>query len=201
MKKVLSLILVFVFLFCFTSCSFFNRFKGDMSKIDFDEDHNLLYSGNTYYRTDDRFTVWTDEDVVEIGWHSQFPFFPDMHYYVFNDENPLFIFCANGKSSVYFSLFFRSDYDLYGALYTVNNTDIEIVLNSAILPSDVNASAIKYEYSQQFHMRLKDDSRIRVEFSGPYKHGDNWYFLRSDNAWLLSDHFVTMLINNGIINE
>ena len=79
------------------------RFAGDMSQLEYDEDGNLLYNGNVYYRADDRFEVQTGEGdkIIGLGWRSQFPFFPDMHYYAFDEENPLFIFCDNGKSTLY----------------------------------------------------------------------------------------------------
>jgi hypothetical protein len=132
------------------------RFAGDMSQLEYDEDGNLLYNGNAYYRADDRFEVITKDNdkVVELGWQSQFPFFPDMHYYAFDEDNPLFIFCENGESTLYTKgVYVRSDYDLYTQVYTVENSNIEIPLVSAMTQSDVEATAIDHETLKMF---LKD---------------------------------------------
>ena len=96
-EKLLCIIFTCAILLSFSSCSLAERFAGDMSQLDYDEDHNLLYNDNAYYRADDRFGVRTGENdkVIELGWQSQFPFFPDMHYFAFDEDNPLFIFCEN----------------------------------------------------------------------------------------------------------
>ena len=135
MKKLLCIFFSCVFLFSFTSCAFIDRLQGDMSQLEYDEDGHLLYKGNAYYRADNRFEVRTstNDKVIELGWQSQFPFFPDMHYYAFDEEDPLFIFCDNGESTLYNKgLYVRSDYDFYNEVYAVENTDIEIALSMFI---------------------------------------------------------------------
>ena len=204
MKKLLCIIFACVILLSFSSCSLVERFAGDMSQLDYDEDHNLLYNDNAYYRADDRFEVRTGENdkVVELGWHSQFPFFPDMHYYAFDEENPLFIFCDNGKSTSYNKgLYVRSDYDLYNEVYAVDNTDIEISLSVAMTKSDVEVSAIDHEASLYLTMFLKDNSNIQVEMAGPYQYGEEWYFVHMGETWLISDEFVALLKANDIVSE
>lgn len=75
MKKLLCVIFTCVVLLSFSSCSLVERFAGDMSQLEYDEDGNLLYNGNVYYRADDRFEVRTGENdkVIELGWQSLFP--------------------------------------------------------------------------------------------------------------------------------
>ncbi len=82
MKKLLCILFSCVIFLSFSSCSLVERFSGDMSQLEYDENGDLSYNGNVYYRADDRFEVRTGEGdkVVELGWRSQFPFFPDMHY-------------------------------------------------------------------------------------------------------------------------
>ncbi len=175
-----------------------------MSQLDYDEDDNLLYNDNVYYRADDRFEVITGDNdkVVELGWQSQFPFFPDMHYYAFDEENPLFIFCDNGKSTLYDKgLYVRSDYNLYNEVYAVDNTDIEISLSAAMTKSDVEVSAIDHEASLYLKMFLKDNSNIQVEMAGPYQYGEKWYFVHMGETWLISDEFVALLKANDIVSE
>ena len=204
MKKFLCLFLSCLLMLSLTSCSLVKRFTGDMSQLDYDEDHNLLYNDNAYYRADDRFGVRTGENdkVIELGWQSQFPFFPDMHYYAFDEDNPLFIFCENGESTLYTKgVYVRSDYDLYTKVYTVENSDIEIPLVSAVMQSDVEATAIDHETYIYLKMFLKDDPRIQIELSGPYQYNDNWYFIHMGETWIISDEFVAMLIDNNIVGE
>ena len=204
MKKLLCIIFSCVFLFSLTSCAFIDRLQGDMSQLDYNEEGNLLYNEITYYRADDRFEVITEDNdkVVELGWRSQFPFFPDMHYYAFNEDNPLFIFCENGESTLYTKgVYVRSDYDLYTQVYTVENSNIEIPLVSAMTQSDVETTAIDHETSMYLKMFLKDDPRIQIELSGPYQYNDNWYFIHTGETWIISDEFVAMLIDNNIVGE
>ena len=204
MKKLLCIIISCVFLFSLTSCAFIDRLQGDMSQLDYNEEGNLLYNEITYYRADDRFEVITEDNdkVVELGWRSQFPFFPDMHYYAFDEDNPLFIFCENGESTLYTKgVYVRSDYDLYTQVYTVENSNIEIPLVSAVTQSDVEATAIDHETYIYLKMFLKDDPRIQIELSGPYQYDDNWYFIHMGETWIISDEFVAMLIDNNIVGE
>ena len=204
MKKLLCIIFTCAILLSFSSCSLAERFAGDMSQLDYDEDHNLLYNDNAYYRADDRFGVRTGENdkVIELGWQSQFPFFPDMHYYAFDEDNPLFIFCENRESTLYTKgVYVRSDYDLYNKVYTVENSNIEIPLVSAMTQSDVEATAIDHETYIYLKMFLKDDPRIQIELSGPYQCDDNWYFIHTGETWLISDEFVAMLKANNIVSE
>ena len=204
MKKMLCIIFSYVLLLSFTSCTFIDRLQGGMSQLDYDEEGNLFYGENVYYRADDRFEVIIGESdrVVELGWQSQFPFFPDMHYYAFDEDNPLFIFCENGESTLYTKgVYVRSDYDLYNQVYTVDNSNIEISLVSAMTQSDIEVSAIDHETSIYLKMFLKDDPRIQMELAGPYQYDDNWYFIQTGETWIISDEFVAMLIDNNIVVE
>ena len=204
MKKLLCIIFSCVFLYSLTSCAFIGRLQGDMSQLDYNEEGNLLYNEITYYRADDRFEVRTGENdkVIELGWQSQFPFFPDMHYYAFDEDNPLFIFCENGESTLYTKgVYVRSDYDLYTQVYAVENSNIEIPLVSAMTQSDVETTAIDHKTYIYLKMFLKDDPRIQIELSGPYQYNDNWYFIHMGETWIISDEFVAMLIDNNIVGE
>ena len=204
MKKVICLILSCLLLLSLSSCAVIDRFKGDMSKLSNDDNGNLPYGGNSYYRVNDYFEVRTitDDTVVELGWYSQFPFFPDMHYYAFDEENPLFIFCDNQVSSLYCKgLYIRSDYDIQSKMFTIKDTDIEISLVSVMTKSDVAVSSITYEKYISFKMCLIDDPRIRIDLSGPYKLNDNWYFIYSGETYILSDELVELLKENGIIDK
>lgn len=204
MKKLIYLVLLCLFLFSSTSCTIIDSFKGDMSNFSYDDNDNLLYGGNSYYLADYYFEVRTTEDdtVVDLGWYSQFPFFPDMHHYAFDEENPIFIFCDNSESSVYNKgLYIRSDYDIQSKLFTVKNTNIEIPLSSVMAKSDVAVSSISHEEYTSFRMYLKDDPRIQIDVSGPYKFNDNWYFIYSGETYVLSDEFVRILKDNYVIVE
>ena len=203
MKKLLCSFLSLLFLLSLSSCAFVDRLKGDMSKLGYDENNNLLYNGNSYYMADLGFQVRsaTDDEIIDLGWYSQFPIFPDMHFYAFEADNPLFIFCENSPQSPYTKgLFARSDYDLYSALYTIEDTDIEITLSSAMSKSDVERSAIQHESYRYLDIYLKDDPRIQICVSGPYKHNGSWFILDRD-VFVLNDEFVLQLKAAGIIDE
>jgi hypothetical protein len=204
MKKILCIVFSCILLLSFTSCAIIDRLKGDMSRIGHDWDGNLLYNGNTYYLMGSRFVVRSNKNdqVFDLGWYSQFPFFPDMHFYAFDEEAPLFIFCDNSNFGSYvLGLCVRSDYDIYNEVFTVDNTDIEISLSDAMTKSDVEVTDIKHEEHTFLTMLLKDDPRIQVELQGPYRHNDKWYFRWSGEAWLISDDLASMLKDNNIISE
>ena len=170
MKRLICLVLSCLLLLSLTSCAIIDRFKGDMSKLSYDDNHNLLYDGNSYYRVDDYFKVCTtaDDMVAELGWSSQFPFFPDMHYYAFDEENPIFIFCGNGESLPYDKgLYVRSDYDIQSKIFIIGNTGIEISLSSVMIKSNIAVSSLNYEKYTSFQMYLSDDPRIQIDISGP----------------------------------
>lgn len=52
MKKLICLVLSWLLLFSLTSCAIIDRFKGDMSKLSYDDNHNLLYGDSRYYRSE-----------------------------------------------------------------------------------------------------------------------------------------------------
>ena len=204
MKRIICLVLSCLLLLSLTSCVIVDRFKGDMSKLSYDDNDNLLYGDSSYYRTDDYFRVRTtsDDRVVDLGWYSQFPFFPDMHFYTFAEENPIFIFCDNNESSLYNKgLYVRSDYDIQSKLFTIKNTDIESPLSSVMVKSDVAVSSINHEEYAYFQMCLKDDPRIQIDIRGPYKFNDNWYFIYNGETYVLSDEFVRILKDHSVIVE
>ena len=204
MKKLICLVLLFMLLLSLSSCETIDRFNGNMSKLSRDDNGNLLYDDNSYYRVDDCFEVRTitDDTVVELGWYSQFPFFPDMHYYAFDEENPLFIFCDNKVSSLYSKgLYVRSDYDIQSKMFTIKDTDIEISLVSVMTKSDVAVSSITHEKYMSFKMCLIDDPRIQIDLFGPYKFNENWYFIHSGETYILSNELVELLKENGIIDK
>ena len=207
MRKIKFLILLLAFMIFLTSCSFTDfiyQIKGDMSQISFDDEGNLLYNDNSYYRVDDYFNVRTSEvdEVFEIGVRSNFPFFPSLYYYVFDTNEPLFIFCGNGISTLYYlGLYVRSDYDIYEALYTIDNTNIEISLASALTESEIEASVFTSELPNSFTLKLKDDPRIAAEFWGPYEKDSKWYTKEKGKTWILNDEFVEILKANNIINQ
>ena len=108
----------------------------------------------------------------------------------------MLIFCENGESTLYTKgVYVRADYDLYNQVYTVENSNIEIAPLSAMTESDVEASAIVCETSIYLKMFLKDDPRIQIELSGPYQYDDNWHFIHAGETWIISDEFVSILMD------
>ncbi len=176
-----------------------NDMHGELAWIG---DNNLSYHEQTYYRTDLRFQVRTDnyEEIFELGWQRPV-LFPDIHYYAFNNENPPFIFSDNSKSASFNKgLWVRENYDLYGALYTVEDSNIEITLTDAMTKSAVEVSMIDTTVFRSLYLYLKDDPRIEVYLSGPYELNDNWYVVKMGECWLLSEEFVGQLKAEGVIN-
>lgn len=116
---------------------------------------------------------------------------------------------AGFESNIFFSgvihddksIYVRSDYDIQSKIFTIKDTDIEISLSSVMRKSDVTVSSINYEKYTSFQMCLKDDPRIQIDISGPYKFNDNWYFIYSGETYILSNDLVELLEEHGIINK
>lgn len=202
MKKSLCVIFSLILLLSLPSCASINPFASDMGDLSFDEDGVLLYHGNRYYQADDRFYVRTEliDAAIELGYSSNFPFFPNFYYYALEEETPLFIWGTGG-----YTLYVREDYDLYGAIYCVEDTDIEIALCDAMTKFSLNyetttSDDISRYRDMTFH--LKEEPRIYVFVAGPYRHKKEygcWYFMCGGQAWRLSDALVAQLEANGIL--
>ena len=196
MKKLFCFILSFALLLSFSSCRVIERFQGDMGELDYNADGALYYGEKSYRLADDRFFVrLTESDTVaELGWYSQFPFFPDMHFYAFDEQNPSFIFCDNQQSTIYNKgLYFRSDYDLYNSPFIIENTDIlctpfDAMTKSSVLPADIDSAS-----DRSILFSLQDDPRVKMELGGPYNYNGEWYLIHAGEAWLLSDELVSAL--------
>ena len=196
MKKLFCFMLSFTLLLSFSSCRVIERFRGDMGELDYNANGTLYYGEKSYRLADDRFFVrLTESDtIVELGWYSQFPFFPDMHFYAFDEQDPSFIFCDNQQSTTYNKgLYFPSDYDLYNSLFIIENTDIlcppsDAMTKSAVLPADIDSAS-----DRRLLFSLQDDPRVKMELGGPYNYNGEWYLIHAGEAWLLSDELVSAL--------
>ena len=106
MKKLICLVLSCMLLIFLSSCEVIDRFKGDMSKLSRDDNGNLLYDDNSYYRVDNYFKVRTitDDTVFELGWYSQFPFFPDMYFSSVIEETATSLFVITDTRGISISV-------------------------------------------------------------------------------------------------
>ena len=207
-KKFIIFFLILLIFFSLTSCSFINHLydmQGDLAR---GENESLIYQNKVYYYTDQRFEVRTNSDdiVVELGWQYAFPF-PDFHYFAFDNEDPLFIFMDNNKSSPYNkAVYVRENFELDDATFIVENTDIEITLSESMTKSDIEITSSDFETTgasifRDLYLYLNNDPRIQIHVMGPYKYESAWYVNSGDGTWLLSDEFVSILIENDIISE
>ena len=85
MKKLLCILFSCVILLSFSSCSLVERFAGDMSQLEYDEDCDLSYNGNVYYRADDRFEVRTGEVICLLFFLFSFSFVSTLHICAYTD--------------------------------------------------------------------------------------------------------------------
>ena len=204
MKKLVCVILIFSLLLTMSSCSFFDRFNSDLGDISFDEDRNLVYHRNTYYKTDLGFYVdYTEGDEpFDLGRSSGFPFFPDVHYYAFDEDTPLYIYHANypwrcnGRQ-----LYIRSDYDLQNAVFALDGTDEAVFLFSFLTKVEEPPAETDSRSYNHYRLYWQEDPRVYAELTGPCKQGDNWYLWKDKDYWLLSDSFVEILVDHGLIHE
>lgn len=208
MKRIICLALASLIFFSLVSCSVLKGNEEDELQFVDDNGHGsraILYKNKLYSYTDERFSIYNKNgnEVIEIGKSVNFPFFPTQYYYVFEEEDPKYIFVENGEQTWYYlGVYVRDELNYEKAVYTVENTDIEIPLDRAMTRYKQGADMhFDNDKSGCINMYLKEDPRIVLTVQGPYRSGDYWYVNESDNYWRLDDDFVQMLKDKNIISE
>ncbi len=204
--KLFLLLLSVLLCLSLSGCSLIiDTITGDMhGDLSTDDDGNLDYHGYKYIMAEEHFIVHpnAEDEVVELGWRSNFPFFPNMRYFAFEEDSPRYIFCDNiDNGSFVMGLYVREDIDIYNAKFVVDGTKLEISFNTAVTMVELDGFEVEYASYIPFDMYLKDDPRIRFDVNGPYKHNGNWYLKYGKEYYLVSDEFRELLIKHGIIKD
>ena len=207
MKKIICLFLALVMTFSFISCHVKNNNSKDELRFVENNGHGrkaILYKNELYSYTDERFSIYNknQKEVVEIGKKVNLPFFPTHYYYVFNEEDPRYIFVENGEQSWYsLGVYARDELNFEKAVYIVEDTDIEISLDSAMIRYGAEDLSSDDQDHRSLNMYMKEEPEVVVTVDGPYRSGDLWYVRKADSCWRLSDGFVKTLKSKNVISD
>ena len=216
MKKLLTIILLILFCFSFTSCAAIDALKYSISGDIIDpadgfsrgeEDGTLIYKDSKYILLQELngdCEIDITEDDILIGQTSNFPFFPNSYYYVNTDENPSFIMGGTLTAMIGSFVYLREDLYNVGIVYKINDS-LEFEFTSAFIQTDkvdydLHIAREKYTKSAIVDFYMKDISMITAR-KRIYLIDNTWYCVEVGVAYQLSDEFVCKLTEAGIINQ
>ena len=161
------------------------------------EESFLVYRGDKYYRAENQlFDMQSSEDDVVVAWYINFPFTGAKTYYSYSKDRPSYIFCDDGTRDVWI----REDYNYVNDIFVIDGTDAEILYEKALSATQIDlVYSLRYDNSHTFVWRSKEYPNLRI-YAEIFCQQDGWYMkLTSNKACKLTDDFVDLLINNGLI--
>lgn len=207
-KKILLLICSFLLMFNLTSC-------GVKQVLELDENlHNVIedvrgedglkgiyYQDQMYYI--DRWNLFTvtndscniNEGDLLLSWNGARFGYKKM-LYSYTKDNPVFIY-----ETAYDDVFFNETYDYLSDTFVIDGTDAEIVFSDIV--SDLSKyTNVSLQEDVCIQLYSKNHPRIRMELDLECIE-NQWYFCSalsgSSPTWTVSDAFVQVLSDNGII--
>ncbi len=195
LKRIISALLLFSICISLSSCALIEWMQGDMhGELEQVQTGILEYRGKKYYSAGGVLDRWKIEDDVEIAWSYNFPFTWKFSYFAPTAEDPKYIFTGVHYSD---GVFLREDFDYKNQIFVLEGTDTEISLRSVFervsytLPED-------YIGNYAFKLYMKEDPRLFITCQCSWYEG-KWYCIRDDEFYLISDSFVEILKNKGVI--
>lgn len=211
MKKIITLLLISTMMFSLTSCFWIEQLSWDKSKqfavdvADLDGDgikNDALIYQNSYYYLDPRVDFRGNYEELElISWNGlRFIIFYVHFFYSYTEDNPDWICNYTWVNGVCL----REGYDYKSSDFIINGTDT--VVNYA----DIFDDNSNVEYLDNVNRNV---TTIYLEFENHkdlylildlYFENEEWYgiytlSLSSCEKIKLSDEFISILIENGII--
>lgn len=206
MCKKIALVIIFILCFSLISCGISSIYNLDYDLyekakyVDEDEgEYSLMYQDVKYYRADSSFLqVSTDmgdpkEDDVEIGWEVRWPYVSV--FYADKMENPIFVYDPSTND-----LFLREDYDYRSDIFVLEGSENKILFSEMITDVEVEYDLFK-SHQNKIDLYSEKYPRLRMEFVLLYEN-DLWCVKGSNSvAYVITDSFVEILIENGIISN
>lgn len=195
MRRIIAInLMICIMLFSLVSCTAYRN----ITFIERNDEKYLLYQGNEYYESSiftttegNVLTNEPNENDVELGWYYSFPF--STRFYSDKSENPLYIYTTGSDRNFYL----RQDYDYFTDTFVIENTNIQIVWEDIF---GFEQSYFYFANPIRVALHSKQCPRISAYFD-LVSVGDQWYlsFIGSQTVWTLSDQFIKILLQNGII--
>ena len=212
MKRLLTIAILILFCFSLTSCELFDAIKAAKYSItgevieregDFsigDKDGICSYKGNEYILVEEingECRIGIPKDYIALGRTSNFPIFPDTHYYTSPDENPKFV-CGYIGGLMGTFVYLREDIYNNGIIYVLEDSSYEFEFSSVFFKTNkVNygdhVADKKYTDYKRVNFYIKDIPEIEAE-KEIYLIGNTWYCIEKGEAYQLSDEFSQELM-------
>lgn len=211
MKKVVLLTLITCMLLTLSSCGLDYRHSLDKNKqnkieviIEDDDTSYIVYQESKYvfvgstnlfsvdtYKTEDGYYLSYEDDIL-LSWNGyRYVWYID-EYYSYSATTPLFIY--NSRLGW---VYFHENYDYFSDTFIIDGTDSEIVWDEIFVSTHTNV-----DFVSQYKINLysKQCPRIKTSLEIAFIE-DQWYLYLPDSQeiWIPSDRFITILSDNGII--
>ena len=177
---------------------------GDFSRGD--DKGTLVFGGEKYIYIDEfagDFEIEITDEDVHLGDTSNWPFFPNTGYYANKAENPEYI--AAEISAFYATMvYLREDLCINPLTYVLQDIDYEFDFSSAFIKTDrVSYDKDVHEKNQRrvdVYFYAKDYPRLTVRIL-IYEIDGKWYYIKTDEAFILSEGFLNTLMNNDLLQN
>lgn len=195
LKRLTALFLLICVCFLSTSCAVLEWIRGEMhGDLRYVETGILEYHGEKYYSADTVLDLWVKGDDIEIAWKYNFPFSGRLSYYADNAEDPLYIFYGYDYA---YDVFLSEDFDYRNKTFILDQTDVEVNLYDAFSKVDYELPE-DYLGNYGFELYMEEYPRLTINAQCSWSDG-KWYCIRNGKNYLLSDNFVKILKENGIL--
>ncbi len=169
---------------------------GNIVFIHENEDKYFVYQDNEYHisHTLMRYDETPYGSDVKLGEYYSFPF--GTYFYSYTTEIPNFIYTGACDKNVYL----KNGYDYKSEVFVIKNTSEKIVLSNAISDAYHEYDSF-YDYynSKEITMYCENHPNLYIRLQLFYKN-NNWYVAFSDDeAYLASQEFLCLLMDNKII--
>ena len=199
-RNIFLLMIIVVLCFSMISCSFIENELvgyGSLEYINDDGKSGYVYQNKKYYanyifnvtRSD---SIYDEDDIKIAG-----DVFSD--FYSYTADDPIYIYSISKGLIVYL----REDYDYRSDHFIIEGTDSSFLFSEAIAnqPSVQYDGFKTYPIKTSVYIHSETYPKIRAHILVFLEDG-KWYALfEGFDAYLLSDEFVDMLIENEIISE
>ena len=210
-KKILILLLVFWTFLFLTSCGLDYRYSLDKNKhnridviMENDEPTSIIYQDSNYvfvgstnffsvntYNTEDGYCLSYEDDIL-LSWNGhRYVWYID-EYYSYTTDTPLFIYNSRLEW-----VYFHENYDYFSDTFVIDNSGSEIIWNDIFISKQTNI-----DFVSQYKISLYSKQCPRIKTSLEIAFIENQWYLYlpgSQEIWVPSDKFITILSDNSLI--
>lgn len=164
------------------------------------DEYYLEYQGGKYFFNKELSRMLSGgfdfDNMIQLGWHYNFPFTALMAFWSYTNENPDFIIASDG------SFYTKESFDIGKTVLEIEGTEIEIEFSEMIAPGEEGfyAPAYSSSYIPDFELVLHSN-KYGIKTYANIAYVDCVYYMAFGNSitYQMSDTFRDLLIENNII--